>query len=122
MPYDPRMLQLAQRGVRMMGPEQRDAFADPRSKPQPQWWDQAVQVGQPANRPVNTPDDRTDYERKQPPSLLDMMMSLGRMTRPEYDRAIQGPGAYGISPRDAARAGPWAFLGSLGMPSSGGKP
>jgi hypothetical protein len=47
-----------------------------------------------------------------------MMLNLGRMSRPEYDRAIQGPGAYGIAPKDAARAGPWAFLGSLG----GGQP
>ena len=116
MPYDPRMLQMAQRGVRMMGPEQRDAFADPRSKPQPQWWDQAVQVGQPANRPVNTPDDRTDYERKQPPSLLDMMMSLGRMTRPQYDKAIasSSPGQQ----QGLAQVSPWAWLGGLG----GGRP
>jgi len=47
------------------------------------------------------------------------MMGLGRMTRPEYDRAIQGPGAYGVPPKDAARVNPWAFLGSMGMPAGG---
>jgi len=114
MPYDPRMLQMAQMGVGMMGPEQRNAFADPRSQQPKQWWEPAVQYGQPANRPVNTPDDRTDDQRKKPPSLFDMMLNLGRMSRPEYDKAIQGPGSYGVAPKDAARAGPWAFLGSLG--------
>jgi hypothetical protein len=57
---------------------------------------------------------------KGPPSLLDMMMGLGRMTRPQYDKAIQGPGNYGVAPKDAARAGPMAFLGSLGMPGGPG--
>ena len=116
MPYDPRMLQMAQRGVRMMGPEQRDAFADPRSKPQPQWWDQAVQVGQPANRPVNTPDDRSDYERKQPPSLLDMMMGLGRMTPQQYNQRMHGgpPDQQQGPAQQPARASPWAWLGQVG--------
>lgn len=115
MPYDPRMMaQMGQMGIGMMGPEQRDAFADPRSKQPRQWWEPAVQYGQPANRPVNTPDDRSDDQRKKPPSLLDMMMGLGRMTRPEYDKAIADQGNYGVAPRDAARVSPWAFLGSLG--------
>jgi len=109
MPYDPRMLQMAQMGVGMMGPDQRNAFADPRSQQQQpkQWWEQAVQYGQPANRPVNMPDDRTDEQRKKPPSLLDMMMGLGRMTRPQYDKAVQGTGP-------AAQVSPWAWLGSMG--------
>lgn len=119
MPYDPRMLQMAQMGVGMMGPEQRNAFADPRSQQPRQWWEPAVQVGKPKNQPENMPDDRSDNQRKQPPSLLDMMMDLGRMSRPQYDRAIQGQGAYGTAPRDAARVSPWAFLGSMG---AGGPP
>ena len=31
MPYDPRMMQMARMGIGMMAPDQRNAFADPRS-------------------------------------------------------------------------------------------
>jgi hypothetical protein len=111
MPYDPRMLQMAQMGVRMMGPEQRDAFADPRSKQPRQWWEPAVQVGKPANRAVNTPDseDPNDPERKKPqPSLLQMLM-------------LGGPATYSGTPTPGgAAASPWGWLGSMGMPGGAG--
>ena len=114
MPYDPRMLQMARAGIGMMAPEpspfERAAPQQPK-----QWWDQPLprRMGEaPQDDPAN-PDD-PNAPRKKPPSLYDMMMNLGRMSRPEYDRAIQGPGSYGVSPRDAARVSPWAFLGSMG--------
>ena len=114
MPYDPRMLQMAQRGIGMMGPE---ASPFDRTNQPRQWW------GQPLPSPQQRPDDSNTpqpaNQPKKPPSLLDMMMGVGRMTRPEYDRAIQGPGAYGVPPKDAARVNPWAFLGSMGMPAGG---
>jgi hypothetical protein len=118
MPYDPRMLQMAQQGVRMMSPDQRNAFADPRSQQPKQWWEHAIQYGQPANRPVNTPDyqDPNDPERKKPqPSLLEMGLNIGRMTRPQYDQAIKG------APPGAA-ANPWAWLGGMWGSPGGGKP
>ena len=115
MPYDPRMMaQMAQMGVGMMGPPQGDPFARNAPK-QKEWWEQPLprRMGEaPQDDPAN-PDD-PNAPRKKPPSLYDMMMNLGRMSRPEYDRAIAGPGSYGVSPRDAARVSPWAFLGSMG--------
>jgi len=110
MPYDPRMLQMAQQGVRMMGPDQHNAFADPRSKPQQQWWDQAVQVGQPANRAVNTPysqpanspDDPNAPKKPPQPSLLQMLM-------------LGGPATYSGTPRPSPPdSSPWGWLGSMG--------
>ena len=110
MPYDPRMLQMARAGIGMMGPEQRNAFADPRSQQQQpkQWWDQPVQYGQPANRPVNTPDDRTDDQRKQQPSLLQMLM-------------LGGPATYSGTPKGGGQANSWGWLGGMGMPGGGYK-
>jgi hypothetical protein len=70
------------------------------------WWQQqqAPQQGAPFSQPPSA------NSAKQQPSLYDMMLNLGRMTRPQYDKAISGPGAYGISPQIAATAGPWEFL------------
>jgi hypothetical protein len=120
MPYDPRMMQqMARMGIGMMAPEP-SPFQQPQQQPrrQPEWWEPPPsRKDQPADQssdPSQAPD-----RPKQPPSLLDMMMGLGRMTRPEYDKAIREPGNYGVPPKDAARASPWAFLGSLG---SGGPP
>jgi hypothetical protein len=114
MPYDPRMLQMARRGIGMMGPEQRDVFADPRSRQQQpqQWVEPAVQYGQPPNQPVNTPYDRSDdpsqpddpndpYARKKPPqpSLLQMLM-------------LGGPATYSGTPRPGSQQGavnPWGW-------------
>jgi hypothetical protein len=118
MPYDPRMMQqMGQYGVGMMqgGGAQQD-------RP-PQWWETPMpkgrgrpgQIGQSANDPgqsANSPNA--------PPSLYDMMLNLGRMSRPQYDKAVQGSGAYGISPQTAGAAGPMAFLGSMGMPGGAG--
>ena len=102
MPYDPRMMQMAQMGVGMMGPSQQGA------RPK-QWWEQGPpQDGQSANSP------------NQPPGLLQMMTNLGRMSRPQYDQAIKGGGAGGIPPGAAAQVSPWAFLGSMGMPGGPG--
>ena len=115
MPYDPRMLQMAQMGVGMMGPPQGNPFADRNSAPRPrQWWEQPM-PGRPAQMGEPPPDDPS--KPKQPPSLLDMMMNLGRMSRPQYDKAIanQGGQAQGY-----AMVSPWAFLGSLGLPGGAG--
>jgi len=116
MPYDPRMLQMARAGIGMMAPEpspfERAAPQQPK-----QWWEQPLPMGKSggAQSPQDDPSNPDDPNApKKQPSLFDMMMNLGRMSRPEYDRAIQGPGSYGVAPRDAARVSPWAFLGSLG--------
>jgi hypothetical protein len=106
MPYDPRMLQLAQRGIGMMGPA---ASPFDRAQQPKQWWDQPPP--QPQARPDDSnPSGQPATQPKRPPSLLDMMMSLGKMTRPEYDKAIVG------------QSNPWGWLGSLGQPpgASGG--
>jgi len=114
MPYDPRMLQMARQGIGMMAPQQ-PPFDRAQQQPK-QWWEQPMpsapaQSGE--NAGAQSPQDDPS-KPKQPPSLLDMMMNLGRMSRPQYDRAMQGPGAYGVAPKDAAALGPWGWLGSLG--------
>lgn len=120
MPYDPRMLQMARMGVGMMGP-QPPVFDNPANQPQAQrpkqWWEQPMPPGQASQMGA---DPVQPGAPKGPPSLFDMMIGLGKMTRPQYDKAIQGPGAYGISPQDAGRLGPLAFLGSMGMPGGAG--
>jgi hypothetical protein len=109
MPYDPRMLQLAQRGIGMMGPGA--SPFDRTQQPRP-WWDQpppqpqarpddSNPSGQPANQPPNP--------AKQPqPSLLQMLM-------------LGAPATYSGTPRPGA-ANPWGWLGGLGQPpgASGG--
>lgn len=119
MPYDPRMLQMARAGIGMMGPE---ASPFDRAAPQQpkQWWDQPLPMGKsgraqsPQDDPSN-PDD-PNAPKKKPPSLLDMMMGLGRMTPAEYNQRIHGapPGQQ----QGNAMVSPWAWLGSLG----GGRP
>jgi len=110
MPYDPRMLQMARAGIGMMGP---GASPFDRAQQPKQWWDQPPP--QPQARPDDSnPSGQPATQPKRPPSLLDMMMNLGKMTRPEYDKAISGPsGPYG-PPRAAAQVSPWAWLGSMG--------
>jgi hypothetical protein len=99
MPYDPRMQQLTRMGIGMLGPQ---AGPFDRTQQPRQWWEQpppspqqrpddSNPSGQPATQPPNT--------AKPPPSLYDMMLSVGRMTRPQYDQA--------------ARLGPLGFLGTL---------
>jgi hypothetical protein len=119
MAYDPRMMQqMGRMGIGMLGQPQGTPFERPK-----EWWEQAPPARpggsggaqSPQDDPANSPNGQLANRPKQPPSLLDMMMGLGRMTRPQYDKAIQGSGS---SPKDAARLGPWAFLGSLG---TGGK-
>ena len=116
--YDPRMLQMAQMGMRMMAP-QPSPFD--RTARQPQWWEQPQPAagkggnsigdypGQSANQPANSP---------KPPSMLDMMMGLGKLTRPEYDKRLQDspPGQQ----QGMAMVSPWAWLGSMGMPGGAG--
>jgi len=111
MPYDPRMLQMARAGIGMMGPE---ASPFDRAQQPKQWWDQPPP--QPQQRPDDSNDPQPANQPKKPPSLLDMMMSLGRMTRPQYDKAILGapPGQQ----RGQAMVSPWAWLGGVG----GGRP
>ena len=117
MPYDPRMMQaIGRMGIGMMAePSPFDRNTPGKT---PQWWEQPLppRKDQPADQSADP--SQAPLAPKQPPSLLDMMMGLGRMTRPEYDKAIREPGAYGVPPKDAARVSPWAFLGSLG--TSGG--
>jgi hypothetical protein len=44
-----------------------------------------------------------------------MMMSLGRLTRPQYDKAIASQDdRQRDRPREPAPASPWAWLGSMG--------
>jgi len=110
MPYDPRMLQMAQAGVRMMGPEPSPFDRAPQQK---QWWEQPLPMqrkDQPADQSADP--SQAPNRPKQPPSMLDMMMGLGRMTRPEYDKAIHGapPGQQ----QGLAQVSPWAWLGGLG--------
>ena len=70
-------------------------------------------IGDYPSQPASSPNDP-----KKPPSMLDMMMGLGRMTRPEYDKAIAGspPGQQ----QGMAMVSPWAWLGSMGMPGGAG--
>jgi hypothetical protein len=117
MPYDPRMLQMAQRGIGMMGPQ---AGPFDRAQQPKQWWQQPPPQsqqrpdddnpsGQMANQPANP--------SKQPPSLLNMMMGLGKMTRPEYDKTIAGQGG---TAQGYGMVSPWAFLGNMGLPGGPG--
>jgi hypothetical protein len=114
MPYDPRMLQMAQQGVRMMGPPQGSQFSNAPQQPK-QWWDQPMpgpppQMGQPADpSKPNDPNDPNDPNApKQPPqpSLLQMLMLGGK---PTYSGTPQQGGA-----------SPWGWLGGLGQPPGGG--
>src|SRR6478609_5534706 len=116
MPYDPRMLQMARMGVNMMGP-QAGPF-DRAQQPKP-WWDQPPPQSQ-ARPDDSNPSGQPATQPQRPPGLYDMLLNLGKMTRPEYDKAINGPGAYGIAPKNAAMLGPWGFLGSLGLPGGAG--
>jgi len=109
--YDPRMLQMARMGVNMMGPQ---AGPFDRTQQPKQWWEQPLPQAQQRND--DNPSGQMANQPAKQPSLLDMMMGLGKMTRPEYDKALNGPGAYGIAPKNAAMLGPWGFLGSLGLP------
>jgi len=123
MPYDPRQMQaIGRMGIGMMAPEPSPFQQPQQQQPRraPEWWEQPQpsRKDQPADQ--SSDPSQAPNRPKQPPSLLDMMMGLGRMTRPEYDKAIREPGSYGVPPKDAARVSPWAFLGSLG--SGGGGP
>jgi len=51
------------------------------------------------------------------PSLFDMMLNLGKMTRPEYNKTIAGQGGQA---QGMAMVSPWAFLGSMGLPGGAG--
>ena len=122
MPYDPRMLQMARAGIGMMAPP--PSPFDRTAPRQKDWWDQPMPVGQPANRPVNSPDDAnpaadpaTSANPAKPPSLLDMMMDLGRMTPAQYNKQVHGRPP--SQQQGMAMASPWAWLGSL---SGGGRP
>ena len=114
MPYDPRMLQMARAGVGMMGPQ---AGPFDRSNQPKQWWEQPMPQAQ--QRPSDdNPSGQPADQPKKPPSMLDMMMGLVRMTRPEYDKAIAGspPGQQ----QGMAMVSAWAWLGSMGMPGGTG--
>jgi len=112
MPYDPRMLQMARAGIGMMAPPPSpfERGGQPQQQRPKEWWEQPMPVGQPANSP-NDPN-----APKKPPSMLDMMMGLGRMTPQQYNQRIHGspPGQQ----QDMAQVSPWAWLGGIG----GGRP
>jgi hypothetical protein len=130
MPYDPRMLQMARSGIGMMGPSLGNPFDRNNNASRPtQWWEQATpgqptQIGQPqqpggsegAQSPQEEDPSKPGTAKQQQPSLLDMMLGLGRMTRPQYDKAIAGQGG---KAQGTAMVSPWAWLGSLGMPGGG---
>jgi hypothetical protein len=114
MPYDPRMMQqMGRMGIGMLGQPQ-----TPFERPK-EWWEQAPPARpggsggaqSPQDDPANSPNGQLANRPKQPPSLLEMMMSLGRMTRPQYDKAIASQGGQA---RGTAMASPWAWLGSMG--------
>ena len=116
--YDPRMLQMARMGIGMMGPQ---AGPFDRANQPKQWWEQPMPMGKSggAQSPQDDPSKPDDPNApKKPPSMFDMMMGLGRMTRPEYDKAIAGspPGQQ----QGMAMVSPWAWLGSMGMPGGAG--
>jgi hypothetical protein len=107
-------------GIGMMGPQPGSPFADRNSPQRPkQWWEQPMPTGrqQPDdnNRPANQPIRQISRR-----ACSTLMMGLSRMSRPQYDKAIQGGGAGGISPGAAAQVSPWAFLGSMGLPGGAG--
>ena len=122
MPYDPRMLQMARAGIGMMAPPPSPFERAAQQQPQrpKEWWEQPLPVGKsrgaqsPQDDPSN-PDD-PNAPKKQPPSLLDMMMGLGRMTPQQYNQRIHG--APPDQQQGNAMVSPWAWLGSLG----GGRP
>ena|SRR6188768_2039721 len=118
MPYDPRMLQMARAGIGMMAPPP-SPFERAAQQPK-QWWDQPQpsyrpQASQPAD--PSKPDDPNAPAPKKQPSLLDMMMGLGRMTPQQYNQRIHG--APPDQQQGQAQVSPWAWLGNLG---GGGKP
>jgi hypothetical protein len=112
MPYDPRMLQMAQMGVGMMGPP--PFGADARNQPQrpKQWWEQPMPMGKsgggqsPQDDP-SKPDDPNAPKQPQP-SLLQMLM-------------LGGPATYSGTPKaGAGGASPWGWLGSMGLSGGAG--
>lgn len=110
MPYDPRMLQMAQMGVGMMGPQQGKAFADARNQPPrpKQWWEQPMPQGQASQ--MGGQDDPAKPGAKQPPSLLQMLMSSGYGKMP-----LGGAGATGTAPQ-ASSLGPIPGMGLMNSP------
>ena len=110
--YDPRMLQMARMGINMMGPQ---AGPFDRTQQPKQWWEQPLPQAQ--QRPDDSNDPQPANQPKKPPSMLDMMMGLGKMTRPEYDKTIAGQGGQA---QGYAMVSPWAWLGSMGMPGGAG--
>lgn len=115
MAYDPRMLQLTRMGINMMGPQ---AGPFDRVNQPKRWWEQPLPQAQ--QRSDDNPSGQMANQPAKQPSLFDMMLNLGKMTRPEYDKAINSPGAFGIAPKDAGMLGPWALLGSMGLPGGTG--
>lgn len=122
MPYDPRMLQMAQMGLGMMGP-QAGPF-DRANQPQ-RWWEQPLPQsqqrnddnpsGQSANQPANSP--------KQPPSLLQMLMLGGPASYSGTPAAAGSPQAKAWTDMQGLfkSAGPWGLPGAAGW-GGGGTP
>ena len=122
MAYDPRqMMAIGRMGLGMLAPQPSPFDRNTPGKT-PQWWEQPLpqRKDQPSDQDADS--SQAPNSPKQPPSLMDMMMGLGRMTRPEYDKAVSGMG-----PGQAQGLGmvsPWAYLGgitgSMGMPGGAG--
>jgi hypothetical protein len=101
MPYDPRMMQMAQMGIGMMGPQQA-------GRPK-QWWEQPAPGGRRFGQPA---DDQADPSGNRPgqqpqPSLLQMLMLGGK---PTYSGTPPGP----------QQGNPWGWLGGMWGGGPGG--
>ena len=112
MPYDPRMQQMTKMGIGMMGPQ---AGPFDRSNQPRQWWTQPPPQAQQRND--DNPSGQLANQPAKQPSLFDMMLNLGKMTRPEYNKTIAGQGGQA---QGMAMVSPWAFLGSMGLPGGAG--
>jgi hypothetical protein len=93
MPYDPRMLQMAQMGVGMMGPQQ--------SNQPKRWWEEPLSGRSQQGGQQDDPSKPTDP--KQPPSLLQMLMQGSK------------PPTGGAAPSGSYGAIPGAGLRSVGL-------
>ena len=111
MPFDPRMLQMAQMGIGMMGPQ-------PGGQRPKQWWEQPLprgQMGQSAD--PSKPDDPNNPAASKPqPGLLDMMMKHGMTPAVQYGKA-QGGMAPAVQYGEASN--PWSWLSNMWGPGGG---
>jgi hypothetical protein len=119
MPYDPRQMQaIGRMGINMMA-SQPSPFDRNTPGKTPQWWEQPLpqRKDQPADQDADS--SQAPDSPKQPPSLMDMMMTLGRMTPKDYAKAQSGMGPG--QPQGLGMVSPWAYLGGLSGWGGGAK-